>query len=82
MSLEQIAAKRTQLEAQLASLSQKLNSLPRTPMGLIPDSVRATEEYSRPKAEYDRLFRQLQRLNSRLTPRQKRALRQRNRKAA
>lgn len=82
MTLDQIAEARGRIETRMDELSKELRALPRSSMGLIPDSVRATPQYTQPKAEFDRLFQQLRRINSSLTAQQKRALSARHRAAA
>jgi predicted nucleic acid-binding Zn-ribbon protein len=81
VALEQIAETRTQLEYRMKTISDELQSLPRTSMGLVPDSVRATPQYKSLKNQYDQLFQKLRQINAQLTTDQKRRLSKMKRQA-
>lgn len=51
------------LQNRMDAASLELHKYPRGPMGLVPDEIRASEEYRLHKSAYDRAFQQLRRLN-------------------
>ena len=75
MELERIEKLRNIIESNMSHYTEQLNQLPRNNIGLIPDTVRSTTQYKTAKAGYDRWFKQLQKLNSTLTAKQKRQIR-------
>ena len=75
MELQQIKTLRDTIENNISYYTEQLNQFPRNNIGLIPDTVRSTTQYKTAKAGYDRWFKQLQKLNSTLTAKQKRQLR-------
>jgi hypothetical protein len=63
MTYEEFKAAQARLEGQCKVLSAKLQIHQRTPIGLTPDSVKATAGYKADKAAYDQAFAGLRKLN-------------------
>ena len=53
----------TKQNAIVDALSDKLNSYPTGPFGLIPDEVRATDEFISVKNQFNREFKRLREIN-------------------
>ena len=63
MNYEQAKAKKKALELANKAASEALNVFPKTSMGLIPDSVKATKEYQEAKEKSVKAFAELQAFN-------------------
>lgn len=67
MTYLEAVKEKERLEHHVENLSKALMAFPRSPMGLVLDSVKATKEYKQAKAAYDTAFQRLRQFNGLFT---------------
>lgn len=67
VDFEKDKAEGKRIDAEVDRLSAILKKFPKGPMGLTPDSVKATSEYRKAKGEFDRAFKAMQNFNRAFT---------------